>query len=92
VFVLGSLIGTTMTHEIGHSLGLDAPDGEPTQYHNRGDAVNRLMDGGSARTFAERAELAGEGPSVFCDQEMAYLRRILPSRDPEPAVERPPCD
>jgi hypothetical protein len=92
VFVLGSLIGTTMTHEIGHSLGLAAPDGDPTQYHNRGDAVNRLMDGGSARTFAERAELAGEGPSVFCDQEMDYLRRILPSRDPEPAVERPPCD
>jgi len=92
VFVLGSLIGTTMTHEVGHSLGLAAPDGDPTQYHNRGDAVNRLMDSGSARTFAERAELMGEGPSVFCGEEIAYLRDILPSRDPAPSVQRPPCD
>ncbi len=92
VFVLGSLIGTTMTHEIGHSLGLAAPDGDPFQYHNLGDEPNRLMDGGSSRTFAERAELEGEGPSVFCEGEYAYLRDILPSDEAPPDVERPICD
>jgi hypothetical protein len=91
VFVLGSMIGTTMTHEVGHSLGLAEPDGSSTQYHNPGDEPNRLMDGGSARTFAERAELAGEGPSLFCDEELAYLRNILPSSEPAPTVARPPC-
>jgi hypothetical protein len=92
VFVLGSLIGTTMTHELGHSLGLAAPYGERTQYHDPGDAANRLMDGGAARTFEERAELAGQGPSVFCDDEYEYLRAILPSDEAPPAVSRPPCE
>jgi hypothetical protein len=91
VFVLGSLVGTTMTHEVGHSLGLAAPHGDLTQYHNRGDAPNRLMDGGSSRTFAERAELEGEGPSVFCDEEYEYLREILRTNQAPPSVARPPC-
>jgi hypothetical protein len=92
VFVLGSLIGTTMTHEVGHSLGLAAPHGELTQYHNKGDLPNRLMDGGASRTFAERAELGGEGPSVFCDEEYAYLREILRGGAPGPSITRPRCD
>jgi len=91
VFVLGSMIGTTMTHEIGHSLGLAAPYGDPLQFHDTGDKPNRLMDGGSARTFDERAELDGEGPAVFCDEEYDYLRQILPSNEPPPSVSRPPC-
>ncbi|MBK9070538.1 MAG: hypothetical protein IPL79_06000 [Myxococcales bacterium] len=65
------------------------PDGEGA--HNDGDAPGRLMDGGAARPFLERAELAGEGPGVFCDDEYGYLRQILPSplaADPSP---RPPC-
>jgi hypothetical protein len=90
VWVLGNLIGTTMTHELGHSLGLANPDGDA--FHNPGDAPNRLMDGGAARTFAERAELAGEGPGVFCDEEMRYLREILPSDEPAPEIARPGCD
>ena len=69
-----------------------APYGEPSQYHDRGDAPNRLMDGGSARTFEERAELAGAGPSVFCDDEYDYLREILPSTTPPPVVSRPACE
>jgi hypothetical protein len=92
VFVLGSLIGTTMTHEVGHSLGLAEPHGAATQYHNPGDAPDRLMDGGAARTFAERAELAGEGPSLFCADEHAYLRQILPGAAPAPEIARPGCD
>lgn len=91
VWVLGSMIGTTMTHEIGHSLGLAEP-GEPDVYHNPGDRPNRLMDAGGARTQRERAELAGEGPAVFCDGDYDYLRRILPAAEPPPAVSRPPCD
>jgi hypothetical protein len=91
VWVLGSMIGTTMTHEIGHSLGLANPD-EPESFHNPGDLPNRLMDGGGSRSFAERAELNGEGPARFCDTEYEYLRRILPSPVPESTVVRPPCD
>ena len=89
IWALGSMIGTTMTHEIGHSLGLADPYG--TNFHNPGDEPNRLMDAGSARTFNERAELYGEGPAVFCDEEYEYLRSILPSKEPPPDVLRPPC-
>jgi hypothetical protein len=89
VFVLGNLIGTTMSHEIGHSLGLANPT-EQAAFHNVGDQPARLMDAGSARTFRERAELAGEGPAVFCDGDFAYLQAILPGVD-GPAIERPGC-
>jgi hypothetical protein len=89
VFVLGNLIGGTLSHEIGHSLGLANPymDG----FHNAGDAPARLMDAGGDRPFLERAELQGVAPGVFCDDEYAYLRQILPTSEPEPAVERPGC-
>jgi len=83
------MIGTTMTHEVGHSLGLANPYGEG--FHNPGDQPNRLMDAGGSRTFPERSELIGEGPAVFCDDEYSYLRQILPSDDPPPAVCRPTC-
>jgi hypothetical protein len=90
VWVMGSLIGTTLAHELGHSLGLAYPYGDG--FHNRGDRPDRLMDGGSDRPFLERAELAGHGPSVFCDEEYAYLRVILPSSEPADPAPRPPCD
>jgi len=89
VFVLGSLIGGTLAHEIGHSLGLANPNAEG--FHNAGDQANRLMDSGGDRPFTERAELNGLGPGVFCDEEYAYLRQILPTMDPEPDVDRPGC-
>jgi hypothetical protein len=89
IFALGNLIGGTVAHEIGHSLGLANPyqDG----FHDPGDAPNRLMDAGDARPFLERAQLMGQGPAVFCDGEYAYLRRILPSTEPAPAISRPGC-
>jgi hypothetical protein len=89
VYVLGNLVGGTLSHEIGHSLGLANPfmDG----FHNVGDAPNRLMDAGGDRPFLERAELQGQGPAVFCEDEYAYLRQILPSSDPAPNVTRPGC-
>jgi hypothetical protein len=90
VFVLGNLVGTTMTHEVGHSLGLANPYGEG--FHDPGDGPARLMDAGGDRPFSERAELDGEGPALFCDEEFAYLRDILPSPFDPPAVTRPTCN
>ncbi len=89
VFVLGNLIGGTLSHEIGHSLGLANPymDG----FHNAGDAPARLMDAGGDRPFTERSELQGTAPGVFCDDEYAYLRQVLPSDKPAPDVQRPGC-
>jgi hypothetical protein len=89
VWVLGSNIGTSVSHEIGHSLGLADPYG--TRFHNLGDAPDRLMDKGGSRTFAERAELMGEGPSAFCTDEYEYLRMILPTAEPPTTIERPSC-
>lgn len=90
IAVLGNLVGTTVSHELGHSLGLADPYG--SLFHNPGDAPDRLMD--AERPFAERAELAGHGPSRFCAGELEYLQRILPTdeapqQDPAP---RPPCN
>jgi hypothetical protein len=90
VWAMGSLIGTTIAHEVGHSLGLANPYGEG--FHDAGDEPDRLMDGGGARPFAERAELGGQGPGRFCDDEYAYLREILPSPEPASAVARPRCN
>jgi hypothetical protein len=89
VFVLGNLVGGTLAHEIGHSLGLANPyqDG----FHNAGDAPARLMDSGGDRPFMERAALMGVEPAVFCDDEYDYLRQILPSKEPADTVARPSC-
>lgn len=94
VLVLGNLIGTTMTHELGHSLGLANPTNKSGSYHNNGSLPGRIMNPGGLRSFRERAELVGSGPAVFCDSDFAYLQRILPSRDEGPARPqpmRPPC-
>lgn len=89
VWVLGSMIGSTMTHEVGHSLGLADPYGG--EFHNLGDGHNRLMDSGRFRPFLERAEILGYGPSVFCDEDYAYLKKILPRDEEDPVSVRPPC-
>ena len=91
VQVLGNLLGTTLSHELGHSLGLANPDIPNGGFHDMGDEPNRLMDNGGQRPFEERAELEGQGPAVFCDAEYVYLREILSDRGPEPAVRRPGC-
>ena len=89
IFALGSMIGTTTTHEVAHSLGLADPHG--SEFHNAGDAPNRIMDGGSARSFAERAEV-GDGPAVFCKENYEYLREILPKNEPDFLPTRPSCN
>jgi hypothetical protein len=89
IFVMGNLIGGTLAHEVGHSLGLANPYADG--FHDAGDAPNRLMDAGGDRPFLERAEMAGQGPGVFCDDEYTYLRQILPSTAPPNNVQRPGC-
>jgi hypothetical protein len=89
VRTMGSLIGGTLAHELGHSLGLANPYGDG--FHDDGDEPGRLMDSGGDRPFAERAELQGQGPGRFCTEEYEYLRMILPSSAPADATPRPPC-
>ncbi len=90
IYVLGNLLGGTMAHELGHSLGLADPGGE--RFHNAGEAPNRLMDAGGARPFRERAVIQGGGPEVFCRQNFDYLQSILPADPPEdPIPNRPSC-
>jgi hypothetical protein len=89
VFVLGSLIGTTLSHEMGHSLGLANPFGEG--FHNNSDEPNRMMDNGGDRPFNERAELFGEGPGLFCVTEYDYLRDILEAPGDDDPTTRPTC-
>lgn len=89
VFVMGNLVGGTLAHEIGHSLGLANPYADG--FHDAGDAPNRLMDAGGDRPYLERAELGGQGPGVFCDDEFDYLRMVMPSSVAPAAITRPGC-
>jgi hypothetical protein len=89
VAVLGNLIGTTVSHEVAHALGLADPGGEA--FHNAGDFPDELMDAGDHRPFLERAELDGQGPGSFCSRNYDYLRQILPTAEPDPSPARLPC-
>ena len=71
---LGNLVGTTITHEVGHTLGLASVDGD---VHNPVDTDGGLMDRGEHRPFEERAELDGQGPSRFLGANRAYLLSLL---------------
>ena len=86
VRALGNLLGTTITHEVAHSLGLTAVEG---QYHNEGDTPNWLMDAGQFRPFEERAEIDGFGPGVFEPFNRDYLQSILPLDPVEPTPSGP---
>ena len=79
--LVGTIVGNTATHEIGHSLGLPYVEGEKAdsiRYHNLGGDKEYIMDAGSDRPFEERAELEGRGPAKFSPENQAYLQRILP--------------
>ncbi len=89
VWVLGSLVGTTISHELGHSLGLANPGG--SEVHLITDKPGRLMEAGGTRSFRERSELDGEGPGMFCDGEYVYLRAILAAEEPDDPAARPDC-
>ncbi len=89
IWTIGNLVGGTVSHELGHSLGLANPYG--AGFHNLGDGADRLMDGGGDRPFAERAQLMGAGPAVFCDTAYDYLRELLPVGGADPIARRPSC-
>ncbi len=93
IWALANVVGSTASHELGHSLGLANPDVPDHDFHNPGDRPNRLMDAGNARPFAERAQVQGKGPSLFCRDEFAYLQEILPlqPRPADPVPGRPSC-
>jgi hypothetical protein len=89
IWVLGNMLGGTMAHELGHSLGLADPGG--SRFHNNGEEPNRLMDAGGERPLEERAELLGGGPEVFCTQNYEYLIEILPTGESDPVSTRTSC-
>ena len=72
------LVGETVAHELGHSLGLADPYGSATSFHNRLDGEGCLMDSGSARPLAERIREPGSTPTHFCGDAPDYLTLILP--------------
>lgn len=75
--VLGALIGGTVAHEFGHSLGMAVVPGGGS--HNTTDSDRELMDSGPYRSFEERAEL-GEyqaRPAGFSTAHRMYLDQIL---------------
>ena len=73
--VFGNLLGNTISHEVGHTVGLAAVDGN---FHNIGDNPGWIMDAGLYRPFAERAEIDGQGPAVFAPFNRQYLESVLP--------------
>lgn len=73
--VLGNLLGDTISHEVGHALGLAAVEGD---FHNPGDNPGYIMDAGVFRPFEERAQMPGAPPRVFAPYDRAYLEEILP--------------
>jgi hypothetical protein len=75
VRILGNLVGTTVTHEIGHTLGMAIAEGF---FHNPFPGPNQIMDSGDERPFEERAEIDGQGPGEFEPDHVEYLDRILP--------------
>lgn len=78
VRVLGNLVGSTVAHEVGHTLGLAWVPDYPNEFHNLGDNPGWLMDAGAARPFLERAELDGHGPEFLEENSLNYLKSILP--------------
>lgn len=77
VRTLSNIIGETVAHEVGHSLGLGDPFGPETLFHNPFGAEGCLMDTGVDRPFGERAGLPGFAATRLCDDSTTYLRALL---------------
>ncbi len=84
VRMVGSVIGNTVTHEVGHSLGMTFIEGDFTRpqdvFHNP-IAGPFIMDAGADRPFEERAELSGAERPTFNPQNKSYLDQVLPKPD-----------
>lgn len=74
VDALANLVGSTITHEVGHALGLAAVDGD---VHNPRDTDGGLMDRGADRSFAERAAIDGTPPARFQGVNRRYLESLF---------------
>ncbi len=74
VDALANLIGSTVSHEVGHALGLAAYG---SQVHNPLPREGALMDAGSDRPFAERAAIDGRAPARFLGPNRTYLDRLF---------------
>ncbi|MEZ4474563.1 MAG: hypothetical protein R3F60_28010 [bacterium] len=71
---LANLVGSTITQEVGHALGLARVPGE---VHNPQDTDGGLMDAGGDRPFVERAALDGTPPARFLEPNRSYLRALF---------------
>jgi len=82
IHAMGSMIGNTVSHEFGHTLGLAYGWGPEDLFHNLIEPGqshdNQIMDAGRYRPFDERAELNGKGPAVWTEENYEYLLEILP--------------
>jgi hypothetical protein len=73
---LSNLVGNTMSHELGHSLGLPMYPG-CGQYHTAPGEL-QMMDCGQDRPFLERAGLDPRGFATWTPEDLQYLQKILP--------------
>jgi hypothetical protein len=82
IHVTGSVIGNTITHELGHSLGMAYFSGDENEpggrFHNE-EVGTYIMDPGGERPFEERAEIGPVEPATFNQKNRAYLERHLPA-------------
>ncbi|MBN1945859.1 MAG: hypothetical protein JW797_09290 [Bradymonadales bacterium] len=74
---LGSIVGETSAHEVGHSVGLAQPYEPVGHYHSLIPSPGCLMDAGADRPFGERAAQPGYESTRFCFDEPQYLESIL---------------
>lgn len=75
VEALAQLVAGTVSHEVGHALGLAAGT---TDWHHPGDSPGWRMDRGTARPFAERAALTGAISERWGVVDDLYLQQVLP--------------
>lgn len=83
IHMAGSAIGNTVTHEVGHSMGMTFIPGDferpQNEFHNPSFRTGPyIMDSGRERPFEERAELDGAESPRFNETNREYLERILP--------------
>jgi hypothetical protein len=74
---LSYLVAETAAHELGHSLGLAAPYGSKTVFHNQTPGDGCLMDTGIERPLGERIGEPGFSTTQFCGDNLDYLQSIL---------------